>query len=182
MPTESPCSAAAELPSSSSIVRDREGRRLRIATFGAGPQAEERSELEVMYETYDSTDRAQGLPPVNPDALDQWLEHVLSGLNVLVWDDDRVVGHAALHPDTERADESAEPTHELVIFVDAEYHGAAVGSMLLSELLALHERRDGGTVRLSVEPTNKAAIGLYRKFGFEVSERTAMELEMRREI
>lgn len=128
-----------------------------------------------MYETYDTADRAQGLPPIEATALSRWLDRVLDGLSVLAWHDDRVVGHAGLS-------RVGVDRYELVIFVDGDYQGAGVGSSILSHLLDAHRERGGGTVALSVDPGNEAAIGLYRKFDFEVRSETALEIEMEREI
>lgn len=128
-----------------------------------------------MYEAYDTADRAQGLPPTESTALSSWLDRVLTGANVLAWHGDRVVGHAALYP--VEADR-----HELVIFVDGDFQGAGVGSELLAVLLSAHRERGGGTVLLSVEPTNEAAVALYRKFGFEVGTATALDIEMERDV
>lgn len=175
MSTDTPRFSVPDLPVSTASFRDREGRQLRVATFGAGPREDERAALEAMYEAYDTADRAQGLPPVEEEALSNWLDRVLDGANVLTWDDDRVVGHAGLYPvDTDR--------YELIIFIDGEYQNAGIGSELLSNLLSAHRKRGGGTVQLSVEPTNRAAINLYQKFDFEVESETALELQMRRDL
>jgi ribosomal protein S18 acetylase RimI-like enzyme len=164
-----------DLPVSSTSFRDRDGRQLRIATLGAGPRTDERAALEAMYGAYDTADRAQGLPPVAPEALSRWLDRVLEGSNVLAWDDRRVVGHVGLYP-------VEAGYHELIIFIDSEYQGAGIGSELLSNLLSAHRERGGGVIKLSVEPTNRAAINLYQKFDFEVETETALEIQMRREI
>jgi ribosomal protein S18 acetylase RimI-like enzyme len=160
---------------STASFRDREGRCLRIATLGAGPCDDERAPLETMYDEYDTADRAQGLPPAEEDALAAWLDSVLEGSSVLAWDDDRVVGHAGLYP--VEADR-----HELVIFVAGDYQGARVGTELLSQLLSAHRERGGGTVQLSVESGNQAAISLYQKFGFEIVDETVMEIGMHRDV
>lgn len=161
-------------PAPSDAVRDERERRIFLAEYGDGPCEGERQRLTAMYDDYDPADRAQGLPPLAAAARDRWLDTVAEGLNVLAWHEGRVAGHAALLAD-ERGN------YELVIFIDRIYRGAGVGSALLSALLIAHGERGGGRVCLSVEPANEAAIGLYRKFGFEVVGRTPMEVEMARE-
>lgn len=175
MSTDSSRFSVPDLPVSTESFRDREGRYLHVATFGAGPCDDERTALEGMYEAYETADRAQGLPPAKPKTLTNWLDRLLGGANVLAWDDDRAVGHAGLYPvDADR--------HELVIFVDGDYQGVGIGSRLLSELLDAHRKRGGETVMLSVEPTNEAAISLYQKFDFEIETETVMEIQMRRDV
>lgn len=175
MSTDSPRFSCPDLPVSTDSFRDREGRCIRVATLGAGLRDDEREALSEMYERFDTADRAQGLPPVEETALEEWLDRILEGASVLAWDDDRAVGHAGLYPlEADR--------HELVIFIDGAYQGAGIGSALLSNLLEAYAERGGGTVLLSVEPTNEAAITLYRKFGFAVETETALEIQMRREL
>ncbi len=175
MSTDSPAVPITNLPVSTVSFCDRENRQLRVATFGAGPRDDERAALERMYETYETADRAQGLPPIAPEALSAWLDRVLGGANVLTWDERRAVGHVGLYPiEVDR--------HELIIFIDKEYQGAGIGSELLANLLSAYRERGGGTIQLSVEPTNRPAITLYQKFDFEVESETALEIQMRREV
>lgn len=175
MSTDSPTVPITDLPVSTASFCDHENRQLRVATLGAGPREDERAAVERMYETYNTADRAQGLPPIEPKALSKWLDRLLGGANVLTWDEDRVVGHVGLYPvEVDR--------HELIIFIDSEYQGAGIGSELLASLLSAHRERGGGTIQLSVEPTNRPAVNLYQKFDFEVESETALEIQMRREI
>lgn len=168
-------SSVANSPAPSDTFRDDHDRRILLAEYGTGPADRDRAALVNMYARFDPADRAQGLPPLPGDACKRWLDRVLTGINVLAWHKDRVVGHAALLAD-------GEGSHELVVFVDQPYQGAGVGSALLGALLQAGHEHDVERVRLSVEWANQAAVGLYRKFGFEVVEKTPMELEMAREL
>lgn len=166
---------ADDRPAPSDAFRDGSGRRIRLAAFGEGPVDDERTQLERMYDEFDPSQRAQGLPPLAAEVRSRWLDTVLGGRNVLAWHDERVVGHAALLS-------GADGVAELVIFVHGTYQGAGVGSALLSALLVAHHDAGGGCVKLSVERTNEAAISLYEKYGFERTDTAAIELEMAREV
>jgi ribosomal-protein-alanine N-acetyltransferase len=56
--------------------------------------------------------------------------------------------------------------HILNLCVDPDYQHQGVGSTLLRALLATAEVSDIATLFLEVRPSNKAALGLYEKFGF----------------
>lgn len=59
-------------------------------------------------------------------------------------------------------------TAEVGLVVLKEYRGLGVGSALMEEVLSLAGKKRVEKVWLSVFSTNKAAITLYKKFGFEV--------------
>jgi len=56
--------------------------------------------------------------------------------------------------------------HILNLCVDPNYQQNGVGTMLLRALLATAEIAKVMTLFLEVRPSNKAALGLYEKFGF----------------
>lgn len=123
-----------------------------------GPGWEEA--LYGMYRTYDPSQQAQGIPPLHPGRLREWLRSLLlEGINLLAVHGDRVVGHAVLMPDRPGS-------YELAIFVHQDFQGAGVGSRLLRALI-VHARKQGvEEIWLSVEAWNHRAIRIYRKAGF----------------
>jgi len=112
-----------------------------------------------MYEEFDPSQRAQGVPPRQADALEEWLDSLLASVNVVARTDGRVVGHVTFVPDgTDR--------HELAIFVHQEYQGAGIGSVLLGA--GLGHARDQGLeyVWLSVEAGKRGIQRWYSRAGF----------------
>lgn len=137
--------------------------------------AADRDALRAMYDSFDRADRAQGIPPMDPDDRRDWLDTLLGGRNYVVEDPDGgIVGHAVLLA------EPGSATAELAVFVAPGSRGAGVGMNLLRSLLA-DPPAGVETVRLSVERDNRAAVALYRKIGFEVVDRRRYELVMARE-
>ena len=130
-------------------------------------------DLVEMYQDFDPADRAQGIPPVQEDAIERWLETVLAEdcVNVVARDDGAAVGHATLVPDSREG-------YELAIFVLSEYQGAGIGTELLETLLGLGQAEGIEKVWLTVERWNDPAIALYKKVGFETSDAERFELEM----
>lgn len=150
------------------VFTDAHGREIEIDVYAEN----NRELLSGMYGAFDPADRAQGIPPANEDAIDDWLDTILdSGYDVVAIHGDSCVGHATLVPDGDDA-------YELAIFVLDTHQQAGIGSRLM-EVLMGHAQREGAEhVWLTVERWNGAAIALYRKFGFETCDSENFEMEM----
>jgi ribosomal protein S18 acetylase RimI-like enzyme len=164
-----PDEAADEFPSPPATFTDDEGREVTVRTGGGA----DHDALAEMYEAFDPADRAQGIPPVDPGAIHEWLDDLLGreSVNVVVEHDGDIVGHAILVPDRDEA-------YELAIFVLREYQSAGIGTVLLERLLGHAQDQGIGTVWLTVERWNNAAVHLYRKLGFESTDEQSFETEM----
>ncbi|MFW0792487.1 acetyltransferase [Gordonia sp. CPCC 205515] len=95
------------------------------------------------------------------DAIEQRLAtDYLPSVNLVVAEEgDRVVGFAGVD-----ADKLA------MLFVDADHRGTGVGSALLSEVF------DANAVRfVDVNEANMQAVGFYRRWGFDVIERSELD-------
>lgn len=131
--------------------------------------------LVGMYESFDSSQRAQGIPPVRTDGIESWLDSVLDGPSVLAWHGDRVVGHVMFVPDGDGG-------HELAIFVHQAYQGTGIGSQLIEAGLE-HAAESGATyVWLLVTWGNTRARGLYEKTGFTVNDPIGSDLRMSKRL
>jgi ribosomal protein S18 acetylase RimI-like enzyme len=160
-------------PAPPESFQDAAGRSIDVRAYGDGPIEDEREALIAMYRNFDSTDRAQGLPPTRESAIGDWLDLLLDGgcVNVLAWHDEFVAGHATLVPDEREG-------YELAIFVHHQYQGAGIGSRLIRCLLGEGKRRGIERVWLTVERWNGPAVNLYRDVGFETTSSENFELEM----
>lgn len=164
---EYPDTDAGPFPEPPGRVVDREDRTVVIeaaATHQAG--------LEEMYATFDPAQRAQGIPPSDPDRIDPWLATVLdAGVHLAAVVDGRPVGHAMLVPDGDDA-------YELAIFVHQDFQGAGIGRQLLEHLLGAGAAAGIERVWLTVERWNAPAMALYRSVGFETVRADRFDLEM----
>lgn len=164
-----PTEAVGPFPEPPLSLTDNQGRSIVIRRFDSDG---DRSSLEEMYDSFDPSDRAQGIPPVRHSDIVGWLDLVLEeGPDVVAVQDDRIVGHATLVPDREGA-------HELAIFVHQEYQRSGIGSVLLRGLLGVGSADDIEHVWLTVERWNTVAISLYESVGFETNDPGTFELEM----
>lgn len=163
-----PRTDAGPFPSPPASFTDREGRSLRI-DFTTDRDLDG---LVEMYTTFDPAQRAQGIPPANPDRIEPWLCTVVDdGIHVVARHRDRIVGHAMLVPDGDGA-------HELAIFVHQDYQGAGIGSTLIDHLLGAAQDRDIRRIWLTVERWNVPALELYRSVGFETVQADRFDIEM----
>ena len=147
---------------------DEEGREVEVRRFDGDV-----TPLVEMYQSFDTGDRAQGIPPTGASAIREWLESVRGpdAVNVVAVHDGAVVGHAMLVPDRQGA-------FELAIFVVRAYQAAGIGTVLTEALLEAGRRAGVDRVWLTVERWNAPAIALYQKVGFEASDPDGFEFEM----
>jgi ribosomal protein S18 acetylase RimI-like enzyme len=149
---------------------DREGRDVEVRVYDGSEAAYEA--LVAMYDSFDPSDRAQGIPPGGESRIREWLDAILTDdcLNVITWCGDEVAGHATLVPD--------DGAYELAIFVHQTYQRAGIGTQLIRGLLGYGQAEGIEKVWLTVERWNRAAVSLYEKIGFETSNAQSFELEM----
>lgn len=136
-------------------VTDAAGRRVDLRPY----RDDDHPGLAGMYDDFDPAQRAQGVPPVAPGAVRDWLSDLLEGVNVVAVHDERVVGHVTFVPD-------GTGRHELAIFVHQDYQQAGIGSRLLGAGLG-HARRAGVEyVWLTVEKHKRYQQRFYSRAGF----------------
>ena len=128
--------------------------------------------LVAMYTDFDADSRSQGVPPRKEPAIREWVEQLLAeGLNVVVHDEDRPVGHAVLVP-------VEAGSAELAIFVHPDYQSAGIGTYLIKVLLGHGQEEGLDHVWLAVSQRNHVAMRVYRSVGFETRLREHVEIEM----
>ena len=133
----------------------------------------DRDGLVSMYLDFDPADRAQGIPPVGEERVENWLDHLLceNCYNVVARHDGEIVGHATLVGDGEGG-------YELAIFVHQDWQGQGIGTEVLEAMLGHGADQGIDRVWLTVERWNRPAINLYKKVGFETTDAQSFEHEM----
>jgi len=138
-------------------IRDKKGGTYELGLGGSGDFAS----LLKMYDVFLPKKAAQGLPPEERPAREQWVHCLMDkGDNLLVWRDAEVVGHGALLPDFTRKDA------EYMIFVNQAFRGQGLGTALTRSAMLRARELCLNAVWLTVDGHNYRAIGLYKKFGF----------------
>ncbi|MFP8951492.1 GNAT family N-acetyltransferase [Natrialbaceae archaeon A-arb3/5] len=176
-----PDEASGPFPSPPTTFEDRDGRT--IAIHGAAKFTDDAiTDVVEMYDQFDPSDRAQGIPPTGEDRIRNWLETIADdSISVMARHDGAVTGHAMLVPDAEdpsSIEDLNEIEWELAIFVLQEYQRAGIGTELLEHLLGYASDQGISRVWLTVERWNTPAIGLYERVGFERTGSETFEQEM----
>jgi ribosomal protein S18 acetylase RimI-like enzyme len=136
-------------------LTDERGREISVRPY----RDDDFEALVGMYDDFDPTQRAQGVPPLDGAAIRDWLDDILDGPDAVACHGDRVVGHVSFVPD-------GTGRHELSIFVHQDYQRAGVGSHLLAGGLG-HAREAGvDDVWLSVEKWKRYQQRFYSRAGF----------------
>ncbi|MBX0325336.1 GNAT family N-acetyltransferase [Halomicroarcula sp. F13] len=125
-----------------------------------------------MYDGLDSYSRTQGIPPATRSQIKKWISSLVeNGLNLVVEDDSRIIGHAAAVPASASAP-------ELVIFLHQSARNRGIGSELLKHLIAHADDQGRDGLTLNVSCGNSRAITVYENIGFDEIERTKTDIEM----
>ena len=74
-------------------------------------------------------------------------------------DKEKIIGYAIL-------DVAVDEAHILNLCVDPSEQGKGLGHMMLEHLIAIAQKKFADFIMLEVRPSNKAAISLYEKWGF----------------
>ncbi|MFW5948777.1 MAG: GNAT family N-acetyltransferase [Halolamina sp.] len=151
--------------------RDAENREIRFRAY----RDEDLAALIEMYDAFDRSQRAQGVPPASNAGIRNWLDDILAGPNVIALHDGQVVGHVSFVPD-------GTGRHELAIFVHQDYQQAGVGSQLLGAGLG-HAKAEGvGYIWLSVEKGKRHLQPFYCRAGFSTINPMGITARMSREL
>ena len=153
-------------------VRTREGRTLQAKEYSAG----DFGALVEMYQAFEPKRAAQGLPPPDAPRIAHWLEELQHHGHALVAEhENKIIAHTILCPI--RPDRA-----EFTIFVHQDYRRQGLG-LTLSELTLDWAHQMGfKTLYLSTELSNLAAVGLFRKLGFQMSSIWGNECEMQLDL
>ena len=131
--------------------------------------------LAEMYDGFDHTHRAQGLPPVSRRRRAEWIATMLRDANNVVAErDGELLGHAMYTPT-----DAAVP--ELAVFVHPDAQDRGVGTELCRHVIANAAAAGREGLELHVETGNRVARSVYRTVGFEVAERR-VDLRMRLDL
>ena len=125
-----------------------------------------------MYDTYDPLGSVQGLPPLDKDKRQQWVQDMISsGTNLLALHKDNVVGHASLF---------SMPANwaEYFIFIHQDFQRQGIGTATTLYVIDWVRQKDLSAIWLTVDRNNYVAISLWRSVGFKRIGSSGSEWEM----
>lgn len=95
-----------------------------------------------------------------------WDERHLQSCRLVACIDELVVGWIALSPVSYR--EVFKGVAEVSVYVDPNFHGKGIGSLLMKALIELSEEEGFWTLQANIFPTNVESLKLHQKFGFTI--------------
>jgi L-amino acid N-acyltransferase YncA len=101
-----------------------------------------------------------------PGTWEQWDRGHTAHSRFVAKADNKVAGWVALSPTSGR--DCYKGVCELSIYVDNDYHGKGIGSILMHAVIESSEAAGVWCLYSSTFPENKASIALQKKFGFRV--------------
>ena len=128
--------------------------------------------LVHMYDTYSPLGSVQGLPPLNREKRQQWVQDIVSrGSNLVTLHGDTVIGHASLF---------SMPVNwaEYFIFVHQDFQRQGIGTAITLYVIDWAQQENLSAIWLTVERKNYIAISLYNKVGFKRIASSISEWEM----
>lgn len=138
------------------------------------------SDLEAIrrfYYEFEPKRAAQGLPPAEPERIEQWLDRVMPhGIHKVVLRNGTLIGHGFISPTTRTG------IGEYAVFLHHDVRGRGIGTQLNRSAVDAARRRGLAGLWLTVEPQNRAAIRSYEKAGFRFVPEKAFSIEPEMEL
>ncbi|RED23266.1 phosphinothricin acetyltransferase [Flavobacterium cutihirudinis] len=97
---------------------------------------------------------------------DDWNQSHLASCRIVMEDDGKIIGWAALTPVSSRCVYAG--VAEVSVYVDPEHSGKGVGLELLNELVKQSETEGIWTLQAGIFPENIASLRIHEKAGFRI--------------
>ncbi len=139
---------------------DKKGETYTIRSYD---HSRDRENLIHMYETFSPELRCLGLPPTTRAGIEHWIDYLAeNGIAFVAEKDGRIIGHAVLVPTEDEKDV------DITIFIHQDFQNRGIGQQLMKTAIDYSKKKGYRGMMLVTERTNKRAIHVYRKLGFEV--------------
>jgi len=149
-----------------SDCQDKQGHTMQVGPLNK----EHRQLLKEMYDGFEPKAISQGLPHHNPKTRALWVDEILEkGDNFGLWNENHVVGHSVLVPDSQKQE------GELLIFIRKPFRDRGLGAELVRLVIQRAKELKLARIILEVEAYNYSAINLFKKMGFEFHGRRDIE-------
>lgn len=153
------CRGSPECPPRCPRFLDKQGRPLLVLPFEDAPLS--RRALLDPFDCGPEGHSASYPPYRRREALDEWLDGLLDdGENLVVVDDDQLIGHAVAMP-------TGEDASEFAVFVAPEHRGRGIARELLRHVVVRAAAAGHAALIMHVQQTNKPMLAIAREQGFE---------------
>ncbi len=139
---------------------DRKGDLITLREYD---HVKDRENLVDMYESFTPENRCLGLPPSTRIGIEMWVDYLAEdGFSVVAEIGEKIVGHCSIVPSEDGK------VVDLSIFVHQDYQDRGIGQRMLKKMIEYCKSAGFEGITLITERTNKRAIHVYKKLGFEV--------------
>ncbi len=142
-------------------VRLKDGRTVVLRSL----RSDDKQRLLGMFATMSENALLWSNPPYDKQKIDRWMSGSESGLSIVAQSEDGLVGISAIYQFPKPRQKGVS---EMMIYIHQDFQGVGLGSEMTDVLITLAKSMGIHRIGLEVVEDNKSAVGLYKKFGFEI--------------
>ena len=142
-------------------VKLKDGREVTIRFLTAN----DKEALFQMFSSMSSEALKWSMAPYTLEVIQRWINNIKNLIPLVAEYNNRIVGYASIykfqHP-------RRKGIGDLAIYLHQDFHNVGLGTAMMKKLLQLAKERKMHKLELYVVEDNKAAVTLYKKFGFKI--------------
>ena len=142
-------------------VKLKDGREVTIRFLTAN----DKEALFQMFSSMSSEALKWSMAPYTLEVIQRWINNIKNLIPLVAEYNNRIVGYASIykfqHP-------RRKGIGDLAIYLHQDFHNVGLGTAMMKKLLQLAKEHKMHKLELYVVEDNKAAVTLYKKFGFKI--------------
>ena len=142
-------------------VKLKDGREVTIRFLTAN----DKEALFQMFSSMSSEALKWSMAPYTMEVIQRWINNIKNLIPLVAEYNNRIVGYASIykfqHP-------RRKEIGDLAIYLHQDFHNVGLGTAMMKKLLQLAKEHKMHKLELYVVEDNKAAVALYKKFGFKI--------------
>ena len=142
-------------------VKLKDGREVTIRFLTAN----DKEALFQMFSSMSSEALKWSMAPYTMEVIQRWINNIKNLIPLVAEYNNRIVGYASIykfqHP-------RRKGIGDLAIYLHQDFHNVGLGTAMMKKLLQLAKEHKMHKLELYVVEDNKAAVALYKKFGFKI--------------
>ena len=127
--------------------------------------ANDKEALFQMFSSMSNEALKWSMAPYTMEVIQRWINNIKNLIPLVAEYNNRIVGYASIykfqHP-------RRKGIGDLAIYLHQDFHNVGLGTAMMKKLLQLAKEHKMHKLELYVVEDNKAAVALYKKFGFKI--------------
>jgi len=125
---------------------------------------DDKNKLLQMFSSMSDKALEWSMAPYTIDVIQRWIGNIQNLIPLVAEYDNKIVGYASIY---KFSHQRRKGVSDLVIYLHQDFHNVRLGTIMMEKLLQLARKERVHKIELGVVKDNKAAISLYKKFGFK---------------